>query len=203
MTKYPDIKQAIILWQDCLSKFINWAPQYLMRDFIFHTNGIAVAAHKIAENCGLDAQKAYVLGLLHDYGKLEDEKATGYPHFLLGYDKMMELGYFSVAKICLSHSFPFQNFDLKDYTSYSIENLIKAKDLLKNVVYDDYDRLIQLCDILFEGINIVKYEKRILNIRQRYNLTEEQTKNLELGAKQNKEYFDNKCGCDIYKILNI
>lgn len=203
MTNLPDLRTAIKLWQDSVSGICEWSSKEWLRDYIYHTNGVAVSAQKIADKCGLNPEKAYIIGILHDYGKIQNEKATNYPHFLLGYDKMTELGYFDVAKVCLTHSFPIKDFDFNNYIAYSKENLSVVKNLLKDIEYDDYDRLIQLCDILFEGINTVRYEYRILQIQQRYKLTADQTKGLEIGAKQNKEYFDKKCGCDIYKLLKI
>lgn len=203
MSTYPDLRKAIYLWQESLSGMLNRSHDKTPQEYISHTTGVALAAFKIAEKCGLDKDKAYVLGLLHDYGKIYNERETMVPHFIVGYNKMLSLDYTDSARICLSHSFPDVDFDFADYTSYPLDWLKYAKDILKTFVYDDYDRLIQLCDIFFEGNHVVSYQKRITKIRERYNLTVEQTSNLEKGAIRNKIYFDNKCGCDIYKILGI
>lgn len=204
MTYYPDIKTAIILWQESLAG-VNAVvvSQRGAREYIYHTTGVAEAAAKIAVKCGMNEEKAYVLGLLHDWGKIQNEKVSGKSHFMIGYEKMMKEGWNDVAKICLTHSFPNADFDLLDYPSYPTEDLEQAKRLISQIKYDDYDRLIQLCDMLFEGTSVISYQCRIACIRKRYNLTREQTKSLEDKAAENKAYFDKKCGCDIYNLLNI
>ena len=69
-----------------------------------HSRVAAHCAEKIAELCdGLDVQKAYVLGLLHDIGRKFGVRHLG--HVSDGYTYMMSLGYDEVAKICLTHSF--------------------------------------------------------------------------------------------------
>lgn len=203
MNNYPNITEAIKIWQESLSGILSHAKPNIQMEYIYHTTGVAEAAFKIALNSGLDPQKAYICGLLHDYGKIQDEKTTGKAHFLVGYEKMISLGYDFVAKICLSHSFPIKDFCFEDYSSYTDEALTKTKAILSSVEYDDYDRLIQLCDIFFEGMNKVTYQQRIKSIKNRYNLTDKQVKNLTTGAEKNKKHFDKLCGCDIYKILNI
>lgn len=203
MNGHPTISQAIILWQESLSGVIKTHPTFLHIQYISHTTGVAESAYKIAQKCNLDPEKAYILGLLHDYGKIQNEVHTGKTHFIVGYDEMMNKGFDGVANICLSHSFPSKDFSFSNYISYNIKDLERAKRILSEREYDDYDRLIQLCDMFFEGINRVSYQERIDGICKRYNLTKEQVKDLEDGAKANKEYFDNLCNQDIYEILNI
>ncbi len=203
MSNYPTVSHAINLWQESLSGIVSGTSEQIQIEYIFHTTGVAEAAYKIAQKCNLDPQKAYILGLLHDYGKIQNEKHTGKAHFIVGYDKMNKEGFSDVANVCLSHSFPSKDFSFSDYTSYNINDLKKAKKILSEREYDDYDRLIQLCDMFFEGMNRVSYQERIDGICKRYNITKEQTKDLDYGAQINKEYFDNLCCCDIYDILNI
>ncbi len=203
MSNYPSISQAIFLWQESLSSITETAPEQNQIEYIYHTTGVADSAYKIAQKCNLNPYKAYVLGLLHDYGKIQNEKVTGKAHFIVGYDKMIKEGFIDVAKICLSHSFPIKDFLFSDYISYNIEDLTAAKTILSTQDYDDYDRLIQLCDMFFEGMYKVSYETRIEGICKRYNLKEEHVRSIKKGAIINKEYFDNLCGCNIYDLLNI
>ena len=137
------------------------------------------------------------------YIKIQNEKYTGIPHFIVGYDEMMEREFDFVAKICLTHSFPIKDFLFEDYSSYNREDLIKIKNILQKIEYNDYDRLIQLCDMFFEGMNKVTYQERIEGIKRRFSLTDDQIKNLKKGAETNKKYFDDLCGCDVYNIINI
>lgn len=203
MTSCPDLKTAVALWQESVSGIAEWINQQYLREYIFHSIGIAEAAAKIAAKSGLNEERAYVLGLLHDYGKRQRQKETGVSHIMAGYDRMMTAGWTDVARICLTHSFPDPDFDFADYPSYPLADLRRAKELISQIKYDDYDRLIQLCDIFFEGTSKISYQRRIACIRQRYGLTKEQTAVLENKAAENKAYFDAKCGCDVYDILDI
>ena len=203
MNSYPDIKTAISLWQESIHGNISWNTDVHSREYIFHTNGVGESALKIAGYCGLDSSKAYVLGLLHDYGKIQNEQQSGIAHFIYGYNAMKARGFDAIARVCITHSFPFNDIKFDDYKQYSIQDLQTAQSIIKNIEYDDYDRLIQLCDMFFEANNIVSYQQRLSCIRQRYNLSPQQTTTLEKGVEQNKAYFDAKCGCDIYKIINV
>ena len=169
MNDCPNIKEAFALWQESFCGVLEYSKNNIQMEYIYHTTGVAEAAYKIALKSGLDAQKAYIGGLLHDYGKIQNEKQTDKSHFLLGYEKMSEKKYPFVAKICLTHSFPVKNFSYSDYNSYNHNDLLKTKNILSTIEYDDYDRLIQFCDILFEGMNKVVYQQRLKNIKQRYN----------------------------------
>ena len=77
-----------------------------------HSLTAAHCAEKIAAACGdMDAEKAYVLGLLHDIGRKFGVRHLG--HVSDGYRFMMSLGYDEAAKICLTHS--FNNHKLDEY----------------------------------------------------------------------------------------
>ena len=68
-----------------------------------HSRTAAHCAEKIAQYAGLDPDKAYVLGLLHDIGRKFGKRHLG--HVSDGYSYMMSLGYDDAARICLTHSF--------------------------------------------------------------------------------------------------
>lgn len=72
-----------------------------------HSRCVAHCAEKIAAACGLNADKAFVLGLLHDIGRRYGKRHLG--HVSDGYSYMMQLGYDDVARVCLSHSFNDQS----------------------------------------------------------------------------------------------
>lgn len=202
MNLYPDNLTALSLWKESLDGIIK-RKSLMTREYVFHTIGIGEAAAKIAAYSGLNTDKAYACGLLHDWGKIQKEKETGIAHFIVGYQKMVQEGFSDIARICLTHSFPDCHFKRDDYPAYSDEDILFVKDYLKNIVYDDYDRLIQLCDMFFEGLSKVSYQKRLEYIRARYRLEKSQTAVLEKCAAENKAYFDKKCGQDIYKLLGI
>ena len=62
-----------------------------------HSRTAAHCAEAIALKAGLDADKAYVLGLLHDIGRKFGKRHLG--HVSDGYSYMMSLGYDDAARI--------------------------------------------------------------------------------------------------------
>ena len=65
-----------------------------------HSRVAAHCARMIASRCpGMDGEKAYVLGLLHDIGRKFGVRHLG--HVSDGYSYMLSLGYDEAARICL------------------------------------------------------------------------------------------------------
>lgn len=176
---------------------------YSEEELLAHSQNVANCAEKIAKKTRLlNPDKAYVLGLLHDYGKRIDERFENIHHGQHGYEQMLLDGYLDVAKICLTHTFPTKNFADKDFP-YPNDWKIWLRAKLENVEYDDYDRLIQLCDKLAEDIRIVSIEYRINKIVNRYNLDDTTKQVLLKESLALKAYFDKLCKMDIYQLLGI
>ena len=74
---WPDREQAEKIWQQGIDYAIEhhtMSPQ-IVKEYIFHTQGIARSAALIAARLpDMDTEKAYVLGLLHDYGSAKMKK---------------------------------------------------------------------------------------------------------------------------------
>lgn len=164
-----------------------------------HSRVAAHCAEKIASECeGMDPDKAYILGLLHDIGRKFGVRHMG--HVSDGYSYMMSLGYDEVARICLTHSFNNQTTDEYigkfDTTDEELE-LIQTE--LKKVKMDDYDRLIQLCDSLAGAEGVLDIEERMGDVKRRYGSypKEKWDSNLEL-----KRLFEEKMGEDIYEVVD-
>ena len=163
-----------------------------------HSRVAAHCAEKIAGACdGMDAEKAYVLGLLHNIGRKFGVRHLG--HVSDGYLYMLSLGYDDVAKICLTHS--FNNQSLADYigrfdTSDVDREMIESA--LAGATVDDYDRLIQLCDALAGSDGVLNIEERMLDVKRRYGFypREKWDTNMRLKA-----YFEAKAGENIYEIV--
>lgn len=163
-----------------------------------HSRVTARCAEKIAERCPeMDAEKAWVLGLLHDIGRKFGVKHLG--HVYDGWQYMLRSGYDEAARICLTHSFNegklesyIGNFDI---TKEETEALRLA---LAQTVFDDYDRLIQLCDSLAGADGVMNIEDRMLDVKRRYGRFPQSKwdKNLELKA-----YFEQMTGGDIYTVV--
>ena len=105
--------------------------------------------------CDMDGDRAYAMGLLHDIGRREG--VMDMKHIICGYRFMKAMGYVDIARICLTHSFPYKN--IKSYNGKndcSEEETIFIKDFLEQREYDDYDRLIQLCDaVSFQRVLLI------------------------------------------------
>lgn len=162
-----------------------------------HSRTVAHCAEKIASSCGLDCEKAYVLGLLHDIGRKFGVRHLG--HVSDGYSYMMSLGYDEVAKICLTHS-----FNHKDISAYvgnhdtSKEETELIIDRLNHTEFDDYDYLIQLCDAISGSDGVMDIIDRMNDVKRRYGDYNQDKWNLNI---QLKDYFEKKMGKDIYSVV--
>ena len=162
-----------------------------------HSRVAARCAERIAAASGMDPEKAYVLGLLHDIGR----KFGVYhmPHIYNGWKYMLELGYDAVAKVCLTHSFSTPDFSTYigkyDLPKQAREELLRQ---LSQLQYDDYDRLIQLCDCLAGNGEVVDMEERMLDVMRRYGEYPRKKWDNNLALKA---YFDRKCRRDVYELL--
>ena len=163
-----------------------------------HSRVAAHCAEKIAGLCDdLDAEKAYVLGLLHDIGRKFGVRHLG--HVSDGYTYMMSLGYEEVAKICLTHS--FCNQSMKAYIGEfdtSDEELELIHTALLRTVMDDYDRLIQLCDALAGSEGVLGIEERMDDVKKRYGCYPQEKWDFNIRLKAN---FEKKTGKDIYDVV--
>lgn len=162
-----------------------------------HSRVAARCAERIAQACGMDGEKAYVLGLLHDVGRRFRVRDLG--HLYYGWQYMQRLGYPQVAKICLSHSFP--NQDMQYYIGkidIPDEEARDAEARMLEIEFDDYDRLIHLCDALAGSEGVLNVEERMADVKRRYgNYPQAQwDKNLEL-----LDYFSTKAGRNVYDVV--
>lgn len=162
-----------------------------------HSLTAAHCAEKIAAACGdMGAEKAYVLGLLHDIGRKFGVRHLG--HVSDGYRFMMSLGYDEAARICLTHS--FNNHKLDEYIGkldVSDEEMEMIKTELARTVYDDYDRLIQLCDSLAGAEGVLDIEDRMNDVKKRYGSYPQDKWDSNMRLKR---YFEKKMKKDIYLV---
>ena len=162
-----------------------------------HSLTAAHCAEKIAAASGdMDAEKAYVLGLLHDIGRKFGVRHLG--HVSDGYRFMMSLGYDEAARICLTHS--FNNHKLDEYIGkldVSDEEMEMIKTELARTVYDDYDRLIQLCDSLAGAEGVLDIEDRMNDVKKRYGSYPQDKWDSNMRLKR---YFEKKMKKDIYLV---
>ena len=162
-----------------------------------HSRIAAMCAERIARAAGLNPEKAYVLGLLHDIGRKFGIKHLA--HVYDGYRYMMSLGYPDAARICLTHSFCCPKLDVYiGNFDISQEQQREMQMLLDGLVFDDYDRLIQLCDCLAGSDGIMDMEARMLDVKKRYGFYRQDKWDTNLWLKR---YFEEKTGNAIYEII--
>jgi HD superfamily phosphodiesterase len=181
-------------------EILIWAHNKNPGPWLDHSKVAARAAEKIALKCNLDGNMAYVLGLLHDIGRYEG--VTGFRHVLAGYNLMNEKAYLSNARICLTHSFP--NKDIHSFIGKidcTEEEISKIETEINNYEYNDYDKLIQLCDAICLAEGVCLLEVRIVDVSRRYNMVNQSILNKWNAYFEIKKYFDNKCGTNIYELF--
>lgn len=165
-----------------------------------HSRYVALACRNIAACCPeLDEEEAYLYGLLHDIGRhagVSSEK-----HLIDGYRYCMERGWEKAAQICISHAFMIQDISTSIGHFDMPEEDRRFMDwFVKNARYDDYDRLVQLCDALALPTGFCMLEKRFVDVTLRYGFhpatLDRWRKVLEI-----KDHFQKIMGCSIYDVL--
>lgn len=168
--------------------------------WVAHSRYVAMACRNIAEKCqGISSDTAYILGLLHDIGRYPGVSSE--KHLIDGYRYCMDRGWDKAAQICISHAFMIQDiqtsigvFDVPD------EDYQFMKQFIEQAVYDDYDRLVQLCDSLALPTGFCLLEKRLVDVTLRYG-THPFTVDRWKKIMELKSYFEKKAGCSIYDLL--
>lgn len=188
----PTLQEAKILLQEAGN--LNPGP------WIKHSVYAGNAAKIIAENTsGLCPDVALVLGMLHDIGRRVG--ITDMRHILDGYIFAKEKGFHHVARVCITHSFDYKNIKSAlgkwDCTK---EEYNFIKQYLENIEYDDYDRLIQLCDALALPNGFCLIEKRTVDVALRHGINEYTTLKWK-STFEIKDYFEAKIGKSIYSLL--
>lgn len=140
--------------------------------WVGHSRHAAGAAGRLAAHLpGLEGETAYVLGLLHDIGRREGP--SDMRHALDGYNYLAAQGFDLAAQICLTHSHPIRHVDAaagKWDVSPQEAEFVRA--FLERVQYNDYDRLIQLCDALALPDGLCLVEKRLVDVTLRHGFNE-------------------------------
>ena len=77
------------------------------------------------------------------------------------------------------------------------EEFTIIKTELAKTIYDEYDRLIQLCDCLAGAEGVLDIENRMNDVKKRYGFYPQDKWNSNMNLKQ---YFEGKMNKDIYLI---
>ncbi|MBN7575056.1 phosphohydrolase [Clostridium sp. 2-1] len=186
--------------REVAEKELEIAGQLNQGPWTEHSINVGLAAQIIAKKCSdLNPDKAYVLGLLHDIGRRYGISARR--HGIDGYKFMLEKCWGEVGRICLTHSFPIPDFDKEiGQNDMSDEESKFVRKYINDLTYDDYDRLLILCDSLADAQGFCMLEKRFVNTTRRYG-TFPFTVERWNATFEMKEYFEKQMNCSIYDIL--
>jgi hypothetical protein len=190
--KIPSIKQA--------ETFVKEAQELNPGPWVQHSFFVGKAAEAIAaRHSKLDPQTAFILGYLHDIGRRAG--VADMRHTLDGYYFLMEKGFDHPARICITHVFPLKQMDSVagkwDCTKQELDFL---DEYLSKTEFDEYDRLIQLCDAIALPSGCCLIEKRLMDVALRRGVNEFSIPRWKAYLDIQKE-FESAIGQSIYKVL--
>jgi len=178
---------------------LNWAGSLNPGPWKLHVLSAARAAETIAAAAGLDPERAFVSGALHDIGRYEGPSYAR--HMTAGAKILREKGFDEIARICLTHSFP--DHSVANYIGkwdISPEEKAELSAFIESAEYDDYDRLIQLCDALSLPTGVCLIEKRLVDVALRHGafagLERKWRAFLDI-----RKYFEKRIGRSIYALF--
>lgn len=181
-------------------RILEEAAQCNPGKWVAHSRVTGECAEKIARQvCDMDADTAYIVAILHDIGRKFGAKQMA--HSMDGYRYLHALGYEQAAKICITHSFPTQmrsSYIGKMDLSQEDEN--EMARLLASYEYDDYDRLVQLCDAVALPEGAVNMETRLDDVAARYGCYPSGVRERYAALKV---YFERKMNRNLYEVLGI
>ena len=155
--------------------------------FLSHSLEEARLCSLMAEKANLDTDKSFKMGLLHDYGRKYNH---GGLHVTLGFNNLFSLGYITESIGCLTHSYLNGNY----FACYSPSDEYKVDDdlniiyiseevkenevykFLSTYTYTDYDRILNLADLMASENGVISPEKRIIDIEKRRKMIGNQRK---------------------------
>ncbi len=167
--------------------------------WIDHSYNVAHLAKKIASKANMDSEKAYIVGLLHDIGRRNGTMQAR--HALEGYNYLTNIGFEDGARICMTHTFQYKDvYAIYDSWDCSTDEKQFIKNYLDNVTYDDYDKLIQLCDALSLANSYCYAEKKMVNSILKFGF-KDTTANKWKAILELKDYFDAMICGDVYSLF--
>lgn len=167
--------------------------------WIDHSYHVARLAEKIAGKAGMDSEKAYILGLLHDIGRRNGNMQAR--HAIEGFQFLTSIGFDEGARICLTHTFQYKDIEaIYDTWDCSDDEKHFMAEYLQNVTYNDYDKLIQLFDALSLANGYCYAEKKMVNSVLKFGF-KDTTISKWKAIFELKEYFDEKMSGDVYLLF--
>ncbi len=188
---YPDKNEA----HDILEEASKLNPG----KWVTHSENVANVASILAGALGLDKDKAYIFGLLHDIGRRVG--VTGTRHIIDGYNYLKDLGYEEVGRYCLTHSYFVKDIqNIMGKWDFTTDEEIFINKYLKNTEYDMYDKIVQIADCMTlpEGVTLI--ERRLIDVYIRHGVNEHTIDNWNAVYRTQIE-IENKLGYSIYKLF--
>ncbi len=168
--------------------------------WVEHSRVVGEAAARIAAAVpNLDEDRARVFGLLHDIGRRVG--TTHNRHMIDGYHYLTAQGHDAEARIALTHSFPVRDITYcVGQWDTTADEYAFLSDYLAATTYDEYDRLLQLCDALALPTGFCLLEKRMVDVAMRHGVNET-TAARWAALFDLKTHFDAQTGDSIYTLL--
>ncbi len=169
--------------------------------WVKHCIYVAIAAGRIAEKLGLDADYAIALGYTHDIGR----KLSHPNHTIVGYEYMIEAGFEEEARICLTHS--FIDNDINNSAGgvpRGTYNGQKRYDYMNNYLVrtpvNAYDNIVQMCDLFCLETGFTTVEHRMLDITRRKGVYDNSLAHLN-KTMELKGRLEQAMGCSLYDLF--
>lgn len=180
--------------------FLDEAEKRNPGPWVQHSKYAAEAAKLIAaHHPRLDPQCSYILGYLHDIGRREG--VTDMRHIIDGYRFLQSKGFDAAARICLTHSFPIKNVGIASGVwDCSAEELRFVEGFLSRIEFNEYDRLLALCDALSLPTGFCLIEKRLFDVALRKGLNDHTLEKWQGFFDLQKE-LEGTIGQSIYRVL--
>lgn len=164
--------------------------------WIKHCIKVGIAAQRIAKKLGLNDDYAKSLGYVHDIGR----KISHVNHPINGYYYMIKEGYPNEVRSCITHSFIDNDISLTAGALPDEKAASFFQNYLSTITLNDYDNIIQLCDLFCEDSGFTTIEKRILDISKRKGIYPHSKKHF-IKALELKERIEKRLGCSLYDLF--
>ncbi|MBN1349156.1 HD domain-containing protein [candidate division KSB1 bacterium] len=186
--------------RDQAKSFLRNAEKSNPGPWVQHSLYVAEAAERIAAvHPDLCADLSYTLGCLHDIGR--GAGVTEMRHIIDGYRMMQQQGFPGAARICITHSFPVKDVRVAlgrwDCPETDRQFVVRY---LEQIIYNQYDTLIQLCDALAMSSGFCLIEKRLMDVVMRRGMNAHTIKKWRMIFRL-KEKFEAEIGRSVYAIL--
>lgn len=169
---------------ECLNSNIHLGTNTILdgkintSSWISHALNVGIVARTLAHGLDLDEDKAMTYGLLHDYGR---KFTHTFDHAIVGFEKLTDLGWNNEAIGCLTHSFvnggrcannepAIEGFYIDENGKPQWKNNTKKDDItifLENYQYSEYDKLLNIADLMATDKKITSPFDRIQDIATR------------------------------------